>query len=461
MLLVPFLLLAACTQAVTGTAVSIYEDPFQVAGLPTTSGPNGLRPGAPPPTVTAEGATDSAADQLVLNALSDIQDFWVEEYPRTFGEPLPLVERFVSWDPRGGAVEFCEQSTRGFINAGYCPLDHSIGWDREVLIPEVVEKFGELAAVSVMAHEYGHAIQDAAEIITDNPRSFVPEQQADCFSGVFLRHVAEGDALRFSANTSDGLNGVLAATVAIRDKDPNDRSNVHGSAFERVTAFQIGFTDGAAACGGIDDAEIESRRGSLPQRFSDFGETGELPVSQESVELAFTSLQAMFALRAPPAVSYAGADEPCPDARNSPPASYCPQANTIGIDLPRLQTLGAPQRPSDLEVRVSGDFSAYSLLASRFTLALQREQGMGLSGAQTALRTACLTGAWTAAIGRGEAGELYLSPGDLDEAVSELLVSGVVASDVNGSTVPSGFARVDAFRTGVLLGTDTCMARYS
>ncbi len=55
---------------------------------------------------------------------------------------------------------------------------------------------------------------------------------------------------------------------------------------------------------------------------------------------------------------------------------------------------------------------------------------------------------------------VWLSPGDLDEAVSGLLRDGLAASDVNGNTVPSGFSRVDAFRTGVLGGEDACTGRY-
>ncbi len=56
---------------------------------------------------------------------------------------------------------------------------------------------------------------------------------------------------------------------------------------------------------------------------------------------------------------------------------------------------------------------------------------------------------------------MWLSPpGDLDEAVSGLLTDGLAASDVNGETVPSGFSRVDAFRTGVLGGEQACEGRY-
>jgi len=58
------------------------------------------------------------------------------------------------------------------------------------------------------------------------------------------------------------------------------------------------------------------------------------------------------------------------------------------------------------------------------------------------------------------AGLVHAAPGDLDEAVSGMLTDGLAASDVNGNTVPSGFSRVDAFRTGVLGGEAACNGRY-
>jgi hypothetical protein len=36
----------------------------------------------------------------------------------------------------------------------------------------------------------------------------------------------------------------------------------------------------------------------------------------------------------------------------------------------------------------------------------------------------------------------------------------LVASDVNGDTVPSGFSRIDAFRVGVLGDADRCFKRF-
>ena len=55
---------------------------------------------------------------------------------------------------------------------------------------------------------------------------------------------------------------------------------------------------------------------------------------------------------------------------------------------------------------------------------------------------------------------IALTAGDVDEAVSGILLNGLAASDVNGESVPSGFSRIDAFRVGVLGDQDRCFKRF-
>lgn len=458
-------LVAGCGQVVAGRAVSIYDNPFTVAGLPATDGPSGPRPGAPVSTLSAHGADGSAADLLATSAVDDLGDFWGSVYPRIFVGDFRPVTDLVSWDPdvdEAGSGVFCGNSTHGVVNAGYCTRDGSIGWDRTNLLPTLMETFGPMAVVMVIAHEYGHAVQHDSGLAGDDDPTLVLEQQADCFAGAYMRHVAAGESNRFTLNTSDGLNSVMAAMVAVRDTDPRDPGGVHGTAFERVTAFQIGFTDGAAACTAIDEAEVEGRRDRLPHRFTATDDSGETPVTERTVDLTVDSLQTVFPLPARPRVVYTGADTGCEDATPTEPVSYCPATRTIGVSMPGLLERGTPRGgdPDDLASEIRGDFAAYVLIASRFTLAVQQEAGDSLTEPKTALRAACLSGAWTGASATGDAGTLTLSPGDLDEAVSGLLTDGLVASDVDGVTVPSGFARVDAFRSGVLGGRDACANRY-
>ncbi|MFD6516327.1 neutral zinc metallopeptidase [Rhodococcus sp. NPDC060176] len=463
-------LLAGCAHGTSGHAVSIYHDPFRVAGLDATAGPSGLRPGAPNADRAITGTDGGDIDALAANAITDIETYWAAEYPALFDKPFEPVDELISWDPtESNGPDFCEETTEELINAGYCSIDHTIGWDRELLLPEVREKFGEVAVAFIFAHEYGHAVQRKAGIVGGKrDAALVREQQADCFGGAFLRHVAEDKAAHFTMNTSDGLNKVLASAVAIRDEDPNDPESHHGSAFERVTATQIGFTDGAGACAKMDADEIESRRADLPQQFAEGNDSGELPVTEATLDEFVKTFQAIFDLPEPPKVVFSGADTGCSDAVATEPVSYCPSTNTIGISVDELAERGTPGRVGRRELiqtNITGDYNAYVLLASRYTLAMQKENGQSLDTPQTALRAACLSGVITAALSPTNAAssgaQVTLSPGDLDEAVSGLLTDGLAASDVNGETVPSGFARVDAFRTGVLGGREVCDSRYT
>ncbi|OZC48432.1 metallopeptidase [Rhodococcus sp. RS1C4] len=463
-------LLASCAQSVDGRAVSIYDNPFTVAGLPVTDGPSGPRPGMTNSTLQVTGSEGTDSDVIATNAIEDIQRYWTQTYPDLFKTQFTPVSELISWDAseeEGQGARFCGFRTGGIPNAAYCMKDDTIGWDRTILLPALIDAFGPMAVVMVIAHEYGHSIQHQSGLVGEDTPTIVAEQQADCFAGAFIRHVAEDESPHFTINTSDGLNGVLAATVAVRDVDPNDPDSVHGSAFERVTAVQLGFTDGASACVAIDEAEIDSRRADLPQKFSDADDDGELPVTEETLQAFVRSFESLLALPNPPTVSYDGTDTGCPEGTSTEPVSYCASSNTIGVDVPALAELGTAERPRRGDViplNVSGDYSAYVLFASRYTLAVQNAAGQPLDNPQTALRSACLSGVITAGLSseNPEATDLevWLSPGDLDEAVSGLLSDGLTASDINGVTLPSGFSRVDAFRSGVLGGQDTCNARY-
>ncbi|WP_225732332.1 MULTISPECIES: metallopeptidase [unclassified Nocardia] len=463
-------LITGCTSLVGGHPVSIYDDPFKVAGLPTTSGPSGPRPGVPDAALTATNGDGGAVDKLALNAVDDIQNYWRTAYNQDFQGDFKPIQKLVSWDAkaqRSSAIEFCKESTYHLVNAAYCRLDDTIGWDRSVLLPLMDQTFGKMAVVMVLAHEYGHFVQSQAKLVSVKDPVIVKEQQADCFAGVFMRYVAEGKARHFTINTSDGLNMVLAATVAIRDSNPGDPESVHGSAFERVTAVQIGFTDGARGCKNITINEINQRRGNLPQSFNGDPAKGEAPVDKRWLTELTKALAAILPIKPEPTYTYDGSKIDCRDGGSTPPVSYCPATNTIATDIQELAKRGVSNSDDDsaLPTKVTGDYTAFVIFISRYTLAVQQAHGEDLIGAKAGLRAACLSGVVTGKLaqpGRGpDQGDIALAANDLDKAVSGLLTDGLAASDERGQTVPSGFSRVDAFRAGVLNGESTCTARYS
>ena len=73
--------------------------------------------------------------------------------------------------------------------------------------------------------------------------------------------------------------------------------------------------------------------------------------------------------------------------------------------------------------------------------------------------TATVQPGLTRATPRAEPGDLD-RVGDVDEAVSGLLTNGIVASNVNGETVPAGFTRILAYRLGLSGEADQCFHRF-
>jgi predicted metalloprotease len=463
------LVLAGCGTAISGRAVSVLEDPFKVGGLEAVDGPTGLRPDAKPASREVAYTDGGESDKLAGQSVSDLEEFWKFAYPDTFDGELRPVDALISWDSDARDGVFCDETTEGLVNAGYCDPDNTIGWDREVLLPTLRKAYGDMAITMVLAHEYGHALQKQATL---NPRgvpSLVAEQQADCFAGVYMRWVAEGKSPRFTLSTGEGLNNLLAAMISFRDPvltedDYYGSGDEHGSAFERISAFQFGFTDGAAACAGITLKEIKERRGDLPVELP-ANQSGELPVTEASARSLVDALNIVFAPKNPPALSFdPEAASQCPDARPSPPVSYCPANNTISVDLPGLKAIGLSTDDSN-GAPLQGDNTAYSALASRYMMALEHQHGgVALDTAEAGLRTACLTGVATTKLSKkittADGNTVALTAGDIDEAVSGLLTNGLVAGDVNGESVPAGFSRIDAFRVGVLGDQERCYKRF-
>lgn len=468
------LTLTGCSQTVTGLGVSSLYNPDRVGGIPVQEGPSGLRPDSLPPNGKVRYTNDSAEDRLALLAANDVEQFWRQNYRLSgLNGSWPWLDNFASYDSEERiGPPLCGQDLYHQPNAFYCPREQLIAWDRGVLIPVAQKYFGDMAVAALIGHEYGHAVQMSAGIVDRSTPVIVREQQADCLAGTYIRWVAQNASPRFALSTGDGLNKVLAGVITIRDPvlTPEDEELVeggHGTALDRVGAFQTGFIDGAAACAAMNLNSVQASRGDLPLVLTEDGgtlQTGESPVDERLVNNVVEWLNATFSPTSPPTVSLKAPAEPCPDAKPTAAMSFCPATNTITVDLPALQSLGAPAG-RDEHVLVQGDNTAMSALTSRYMLALQHQRGASLDTPNAALRTACLTG--VAQRGMVSPRELpshtsiVLTAGDLDEAVAGLLSNGIAASNVNGDTVPAGFTRIAAFRSGLIKpDADGCYRRF-
>jgi predicted metalloprotease len=463
------LVVAGCTTITDGRALSMLNDPFRVGGVPATNGPSGIRGNAPAPTGTVVNTDNGPIDKLSLLSINDIEGYWKSVYSDSLKGTFIPVAKLVSYDsddPNSPIV--CHSETYKLVNAFFTSRCNLIAWDRGVFMAVAQRYFGDMSVTGVLAHEFGHALQQMAKLVTRTDPTIVREQQADCFAGVYLFWVADGKSPRLTLSTADGLDHVLAGIITTRDPVMDaDTTNddEHGSALDRISAFQMGFINGASACAGINKQEIAQRRGDLPTTLrtdpSGDPETGEVPINEDTLSTLMELLGKIFSPKSPPTLSYKPAD--CPDAKPSPPASYCPSTNTIVIDLPGLAKAGKVAAENE-HTLPQGDDTALSMVMSRYALAVQHERGLPMQSPWTALRTACLTGVvhrkMAEPIELPSQKQLVLTAGDLDEAVSGLLINHLVASDADGTSVPAGFTRIAAFRGGVTGDMDACYSRY-
>ena len=425
---------------------------------------------APPPTdIDVEGLVPSEENDTAINAIADLQRWWKTEFPKVYDDPYePVAGGFFALDsntdPSG--VPCSPPSIEDVLyNAYYCPDDDAVAWDQEGLMPDLAEQYGPFTVAVVLAHEWGHAIQERASV---REPTVVTELQADCFAGAWSKHVADGEDTRFSVTTED-LDRALAGILSLRDAPGqlSDDPNAHGSGFDRVGAFQEGFEDGSLRCAEYNTGDPKPFQFQFNDD-SDVASGGDMPLDDVSADeqgintAAFDSLDAFWKLTFPE-ISGGEAWKPL----NDPVAfsSSDPPSCNGEVVKDYLLFLCVPDRyiAFDNESTIpdvykeGGDFAVAALYATQYGLEVQQQLGDATSDEVTAtLRGDCYAGAWSAALLPPEPFEeegLVLSPGDLDEAVGVMLS---FRSEADRDRQGPGFGRVSAFRRGVLKGAESC-----
>ncbi len=377
----------------------------------------------------------NANDRVVAEALSDITDYWTAVFPELYARDFqPISGGYYAYTSHSDLPPCPGVRNYGDVaqNAFYCPAADLVAWDDEQLIPSMQEQFGDFSLAIVMAHEMGHAVQTRSSF--SGTFTVTKEQQADCFAGAWVASVANGHSKHFSVQLED-LDASVAGFLQLRDHPGSNglEGDAHGSAFDRIGAFQDGFEKGAVACKGYSDQNVAERLVQLP--FSSEAEAasgGNLP--WESV------------------LPYVSAD-----LESFWSAVFAQGGKTWTPIDPTLRADGTLARQLYDNV---GDFAAATILGRAYAAQVQDVLGEGGTTLQKSLQADCLTGSWAASMFLQDRPDssLKMSPGDLDKAVMALLVSSDRGTDLRSgtATVGTAFQRISALRSGFMDGIAEC-----
>jgi hypothetical protein len=274
---------------------------------------------------------------------------------------------------------------------------------------------------------------------------------ADCYAGSFVRWVTDGHAQHLQIS-KDRLDSAMESLIVFRDPVGTSQTDngAHGDAFDRVSAFQDGFSGGAKQCSQMSVSNHKFTQTAFTKS-DDAAQGGNMNFEEMITQISpnldtyFSAVVKTLGKQWPkPAVKPSENTPACGDTQG--PVAFCAATNEIDVTTtPELRGLHTS----------IGDYATGTLLASRYGLATLAAAGKPTSGEGAQNQVLCLAGAYTGALLDTPA-DFTLSPGDLDEAVQVLLQVDYAGRDDDGKALPTGFDRVAAFRGGVLQGVGAC-----
>ena len=214
------------------------------------SGSSGLTP-LDGRTVTGDTAScrtgadaNRSEDCQIVGDINSIQAYWSNEVQNY------TIARTVFFT--GSTNTGCGPASTD-VGPFYCPVDKKVYIDLG-FFDELQSRFGgsngPFAQAYVLAHEYGHHVQDLLGTLDQKRNSIQVELQADCFAGVWMHNAEQTGYI--TGVTQQDLNDALSAAASVGDDriqaetqgQVNPETWTHGSSAQRTHWLSTGWKTG-------------------------------------------------------------------------------------------------------------------------------------------------------------------------------------------------------------------------